>query len=576
MTSWFFIEMAAKSALICGVALLLALAIRNRAASDRARVLRIGVGLLLALPLIGLAFPSLQIAALCPPEADKLVGLTGAELQALMTMDAGAPAPPASIWDDPAPLILLLWAAGALIVAARLAIGLCTLHRWTRLAEPVTDPIWLDALERARASCGASDRLRLLVADRAPGPLGWGFRNPVILIDVDTHVEREDADAILMHEVAHVARGDWPALMATRVVTALFWFNPLVWVLAREAVQQAEEAADAHAAHVVEPTRYAETLLNWAQIGRGIAVPANSIAPARGLTRRVQAVLEPKLRERSAGSMSAVMAMIVCAGIAAPVSALELVEAARPERASQPRNAMALNKVEPDRRRAAPLAPHSPAPAASEAPPVLPAAAAAPKPSPARAAPAAQPAPAAPDPAELVELVAPAMESVRMVLPEVPMIVAAAADQLHSLKLVHAVHDAGAIRISRADLQSALARASAEMPGARRIEGQIAEQVRERQRTRAHARSRTISGARGMLHGADSMERGAADMEAQVVRLRDRKERERIIDRERERGHTVTHDQLLEAAEEMEDGARDMRRGARQMRRSAREMMTHH
>jgi hypothetical protein len=57
MTSWFFIEMAAKSLLICGIALLLAMAIRNRAASDRARVLRIGVCLLLALPLIDIAFP---------------------------------------------------------------------------------------------------------------------------------------------------------------------------------------------------------------------------------------------------------------------------------------------------------------------------------------------------------------------------------------------------------------------------------------------------------------------------------------------------------------------------------------
>ena len=50
MTSWFFIEMAAKSALICAVALALATAIRGSAASDRARVLRIGIFLLLALP----------------------------------------------------------------------------------------------------------------------------------------------------------------------------------------------------------------------------------------------------------------------------------------------------------------------------------------------------------------------------------------------------------------------------------------------------------------------------------------------------------------------------------------------
>jgi hypothetical protein len=240
---------------------------------------------------------------------------------------------------------------------------------------PATDPVWIAALDRARAACGAPDNLRLLVGDKVPGPLGWGFRNPVILIDIDTYAEGEEADAILAHEVAHVARGDWPALMATRVATALFWFNPLVWALAREAVQQAEEAADAHAAHVVEPTRYAETLLSWAQIGRGIAVPANSIAPARGLTRRVRAVLEPRLRERSAGSHAAVMAMLVCVGIATPVAALEFVEAARPEAA--PTAPAQLAVAQPARAgRSDVIVPVPPRPSAPPAPSARPAPAA--------------------------------------------------------------------------------------------------------------------------------------------------------------------------------------------------------
>ena len=37
---------------------------------------------------------------------------------------------------------------------------------------------------------------------------------------------------------------DWIKLLLARVATALFWFNPLVWVLAREAHQLREETAD--------------------------------------------------------------------------------------------------------------------------------------------------------------------------------------------------------------------------------------------------------------------------------------------------------------------------------------------
>ena len=81
-----------------------------------------------------------------------------------------------------------------------------------------------------------------------PSPLSWGWRRPVILIDPDTLAEPDEADAILAHEMAHVARRDWPVLMLTRIAAALFWFNPLVWLLEREVVQQAEEAADCEAA----------------------------------------------------------------------------------------------------------------------------------------------------------------------------------------------------------------------------------------------------------------------------------------------------------------------------------------
>lgn len=562
MTSWFFIEMAAKSALICAVALLLAAAIRERAASDRARVLRIGVALLLALPLIDFAFPPLQVEAFPAPAMAEPASRTAAQLQALVALAAAPPAE-AGIRDDSAPLILLLWAAGALAVLARLGIGLLTLRRWTRAAAPATDPVWLAALERARTASGAPESLRLLVADKVSGPLGWGFRMPVILLDADTYGEREQADAILAHEVAHAARADWAALMATRLATALFWFNPLVWALAREAVQQAEEAADADAAHVVDPTLYAETLLSWAQIGRGIAVPANSIAPAGGLARRVRAVLEPRLRERRAGSRVAVMAMLGCVGLAAPVAALDFVAAARPE----PR---------------APVGPPAPvdADAAAPAPPAPPvppapaAAVAATAPSAPRAPPAPV-APAAPEAPALVVVASSALEAVDLVLPEAPAIGSVALDRVDPVKLARTVNATRRVRISDAGMRDASAQARAQRPDVRFIEAQIRHEMHGDGAHAFHLRSGVAAGARGMVRGAEGMERAAAAMEEQARRFRDRDERERIVARQRARGQDVTHEELLAAAGQMEEGAREMRRGAREMRRTVRAMTTH-
>lgn len=551
MSSWFFIEMAAKSALICSIALLLAMALRKRSAADRSMVLRVGAGLLVALPLIDMAFPVLEIEAFAAP-ALPFDGMSQAQIDQLLAMAATLPEVQPTIWDDPTPLFLILWGAGALVVLARLAVGLVTLRRWTRAAQPVTDGHWQAALERARVSAGASDRLRLMVADKVPGPLGWGWRNPVILIDHDTLAEPEEADAILAHEVAHVARRDWPALMMTRFATMLFWFNPLAWTLAREAIHQAEEAADAHAARSVEPTRYAETLLSWGQIGRGIAVPANSIAPgARALSRRVRAVLDSRLLEQTARSRFAVMAALLCVGVAGPVAALKLVEEARPP---EPPAAPAA----PRHAGCGQCAAHGAMPTPSQ-PPAVPGA---------PDAPSAPDAPAVPHP-DVEE----AMRELRDVLPRVPAMVRESMRHVDRDELARAVAEARRVdsdemRAAMTEARRAHAQAMRDMPriDAAALQAQIRAAMPSPQQLEQQMRMAMAVSRRNMAAGAAGMEQGAARMEAQARRLRDRGERDRIIAEMRAHGRTVSHDELLEAADGMEEGAREMREGARHMR----------
>jgi beta-lactamase regulating signal transducer with metallopeptidase domain len=252
----FLIEMAWKSALIAGLALLLAATLRSRAAADRAAVLRVAVALLLLLPVFSVGLPKLEIEAWAPEAASLPAPLPATSIPeaASYAPDTVTAAPEPTIWDDPSLLFLILYLGGAASAAARLGAGLWTLRTWTRRASEVECPRWTETFERARWAAGAS-RLRLLVSDDAPSPLSWGLLRPVILIDRDTLGEPEDADAILAHEIAHVVRRDWAVLMLTRVAAAVFWFNPLVWLLEREVVQQAEEAADIEAALWVEPAR---------------------------------------------------------------------------------------------------------------------------------------------------------------------------------------------------------------------------------------------------------------------------------------------------------------------------------
>jgi beta-lactamase regulating signal transducer with metallopeptidase domain len=371
MSLEFMIEMAWKSALIAGAALALVSVLRSRAAADRAAVLRVSVALLLLLPLLSLGLPKLEIEAWAAEEIAALPEMTSYAAPETVSSNAPllatAPAGP-SIWDDPTILFLILYLGGVAMLAARLGAGLRTLGRWTKGARDVDCPEWTDAFERARWSAGAPARLRLLVSDEAPSPLSWGLINPVILIDRDTLDTPEDADAILAHEIAHVVRRDWLVLMLTRVAAALFWFNPLVWVLEREVVQQAEEAADIEAARCVEPARYAQTLVHWAQFNAGGLVPANSIAPsASALTRRVKAILDARRRATPSGSAWTLAAIAGCAVFAVTLAVLQLIPAV-----AEARTAAAAAAPVPPRAAPAPLAPPSAAaPLAPEAPPLV-------------------------------------------------------------------------------------------------------------------------------------------------------------------------------------------------------------
>jgi hypothetical protein len=214
----------------------------------------------------------------------------------------------------------MIYGLGVAGLIAHLVLGIALLNRWSARGRPLHGGRWTSAL----AGSGTPKPTRLLVSEHVRAPLSWGLRRPVILIDPASAARDHDAPAILAHEAAHIARGDWLTLMAARLALAVFWFNPLVWVMLRALVQQCEEAADARALAHCEPTSYAETLMTCLA-GRGKAhrIPANGMAAGHGLSRRVHQVLEARpgdLLHRSRGMLLALSAVPVVALVASGIS----------------------------------------------------------------------------------------------------------------------------------------------------------------------------------------------------------------------------------------------------------------
>jgi beta-lactamase regulating signal transducer with metallopeptidase domain len=538
MSLSFILAMAWKSAVISGAALLLAALLRERSAADRAALLRVGVLLLLLLPFVSLVLPALTIET-APEAAVALPALTAAQLAALAAAapDAGR----ASLWQQTELLAALAYASGLLLIGLRFGAGLLTLRRWTRCGRQVTSPAWTSALARHLPPGKATPRL--IASDEVASPISWGLLRPVILLDPASVERTELADAVLAHEMAHVARRDWLALVLARAAVALFWFNPLVWLLEREVAQHCEEAADSHALEQVEAVRYAQTLVTCAQRCSRSRVPANSMAGSgRRLARRVRAVLDGRSRAPS-GSRWTAAAIVGCVALTAPVAALQLVDGARPAPPSAP--AVPL----------APLASRAPAAALAPAAPLAPATATAVQ---APAAVQAPVPPAAPGPGQVrrdgfdVEIDEEAIERAAEAAEEAAERAADRAERIAERASIDAERIA----------EHASARAERIAANADQISAHAMKSARA-----AHA-----AGAESMIHGAASMEAGARQMDQAATKLRSKEYREREIARAAAQGRRVTHEELLRAIPEMQKGAREMREGAREMRAGAAEM----
>ena len=123
-------------------------------------------------------------------------------------------------------------------------------------------------------------------------PATCGLRRPIILLPVRLRaLHTSTRRAVLAHELVHVKRGDWTALMIEEVLRAALWFNPAVWWLIDRVHAAREEVVDAEAVLYVDSRRsYINALLAFADAPAVAAAPA--FARRRHLFSRIKRLCE--------------------------------------------------------------------------------------------------------------------------------------------------------------------------------------------------------------------------------------------------------------------------------------------
>lgn len=341
------LSIAVKATAVVLMALIGARLASRARASVRHVLLASAFAALLALPLIAVSAPKFAIdipvaraAAAAPPAAPAVVTPS-----APVTLGVTRPTPEGMDLPSGASMARVVWMAGVLLCLAPMMMMLWRLRRIRRTGLPFA-PILSLSLERQTAR-----RVEFLQHEDVAAPMTFGVFRPVVVVPTDAlDWSRDDLRRALIHELEHVRRSDWAIHVLGRLVCAVYWFHPLVWLAGRQLSLEAERAADDAVVAHSESTDYAEQLVVLAQrLSASSMQPLLGMANRSDLSKRVSALLDSTQRRGRAGAVIAAgaigLATVVVIGMG-PLTAVARVEGAVVADGQRPGDQELLRKVQ--------------------------------------------------------------------------------------------------------------------------------------------------------------------------------------------------------------------------------------
>ncbi|MET0394743.1 MAG: M56 family metallopeptidase [Chitinophagaceae bacterium] len=167
--------------------------------------------------------------------------------------------------DAHAGLVVLGWFAFFLFHCLKITTGLAGVRR-LRCTRTTAVGDWQVRLNQLSSKLGVRQTVRLLQSELVKVPVAIGFFKPVILIPLGllAQLPPEQAETILLHELAHIRRKDYLVNLVQRAAEALFFFNPgLLWL--SSLIRHEREACcdDIVVAHTALKANYLEALVSF-------------------------------------------------------------------------------------------------------------------------------------------------------------------------------------------------------------------------------------------------------------------------------------------------------------------------
>lgn len=141
-------------------------------------------------------------------------------------------------------IVTLVWIIGSLIF---IFVHLISYSHYKRQVlkngKMIKETRILSQIFRLRRELHISRTVCVMEYDEAESPMIIGFIKPVLVLPKEQY-NSEDLFFILKHELVHFKRGDVYLKLLFVTANAVHWFNPIIWIMQKEAVIDMELSCD--------------------------------------------------------------------------------------------------------------------------------------------------------------------------------------------------------------------------------------------------------------------------------------------------------------------------------------------
>ncbi|HEY9178627.1 MAG TPA: M56 family metallopeptidase [Flavipsychrobacter sp.] len=212
-------------------------------------------------------------------------------------------------------LVVNIYLAGMLLLLIRIAYNLYTLKNLKYSGTTTPGINWMLMLNDSMDKLGIDRNVQLFLSSRVLVPTVMGSLKPVILIPLAlaNKLSTAEAEAILLHELAHIRRHDYLVNMVQLLIETVLFYNPFVWLISSVVRKEREHCCDdIVVGATTAPLPYARALATLETFRQQPVLPSLAATGSNNqLLNRIKRIMEMRNKNVNYSQLAAVLLVVV-------------------------------------------------------------------------------------------------------------------------------------------------------------------------------------------------------------------------------------------------------------------------